>query len=118
MKKLGINGKVVDITNIASKSKAQFAAQLKQAGVILDEARLESVYTTLHDQAVDEEATKDMTDEQKQAYFAERHPELTAEREARRAEAEQKARMAREYAEHLNKQRAASLAKMKTTINH
>ena len=67
---LGINGKTVDITNIANKSKAQFAAQLKQAGVIIDDERLESVYNSLHEPAVDEAATKDITDEEKQAYFA------------------------------------------------
>lgn len=68
-KTLGINGKVVDITNIASKSKAQFKAQLKQAGVEIDDERLESVYTQLHNEAVDAEATKDMTEEEKIAYY-------------------------------------------------
>lgn len=68
-KTLGINGKVVDITNIASKSKAQFKAQLKQAGVEIDDERLESVYTQLHNEAVDAAATADMTEEEKTAYF-------------------------------------------------
>ena len=68
-KTLGINGKVVDITNIASKSKAQFKAQLKQAGVEIDDERLESVYTQLHNEAVDAEATAGMSEEEKTAYF-------------------------------------------------
>lgn len=68
-KTLGINGKTVDITNIASKSKAQFKAQLKQAGVEIDDERLEAVYTQLHNEAVDAEATANMTDEEKKAYF-------------------------------------------------
>ena len=68
-KTLGINGKVVDITNIASKSKAQFKAQLKQAGVEIDDERLEAVYTQLHNEAVDAKATANMTDEEKNAYF-------------------------------------------------
>lgn len=72
-KLLGINGKTVDITNIADKTKAQFAAQLKKAGVEIDDARLESVYTTLHDAAVDEAATAEMTDEQKREYFANKY---------------------------------------------
>ena len=69
MGKLGIMGKVVDITNIANKTKAQFKAQLKQAGVVIDEERLESVYTQLHNEAVDEQATAGMTEEEKTAYF-------------------------------------------------
>lgn len=72
-KKLGIMGKVVDITNIANKTKAQFKAQLKQAGVEIDEERLESVYTQLHNEAVDEAATANMTDEEKKAYFEEKY---------------------------------------------
>ena len=62
-KTLGINGKVVDITNIASKSKAQFKAQLKQAGVEIDDERLESVYTQLHNEAVVE---KEAAEQQEQ----------------------------------------------------
>lgn len=64
-KTLGIDGKVVDITNIASKTKAQFKAQLKQAGVEIDDERLESVYTQLHNEAVDAGATAGMSEEEK-----------------------------------------------------
>lgn len=91
MSKLGINGKVVDISNIANKTKAQFKAQLKQAGVEIDDERLESVYTQLHNEAVDAEATANMTEEEKQAYFQEKYPEQYAEAEKIRKEAEAKA---------------------------
>ena len=91
MAKLGINGKVVDITNIASKSKAQFRAQLKQAGVEIDDERLEKVYTQLHEEAVDREATKDMSEEETKEYFAKKYPEQHALAEKIRKEAEAKA---------------------------
>lgn len=55
-KTLAIEGKVISIENIGSKSKAQFADQLKKNGIVLDDDRLESVYTTLHNWA--EEAEK------------------------------------------------------------
>lgn len=91
MAKLGINGKVVDITNIAKKTKAQFAAQLKQVGVVLDEERLEKVYTQLHDEAVDAAAVANMTDEEKKAYYQEKYPEQYAEAERIRKEFKAKA---------------------------
>lgn len=50
-KTLAIEGKIINIENIGSKSKAQFADQLKKNGIVLEDDRLESVYTTLHDWA-------------------------------------------------------------------
>lgn len=46
-KTLAIEGKVINIENIGSKTKAQFAAQLKANGIVLEEDRLQSVYTFL-----------------------------------------------------------------------
>ena len=89
MAKLGINGKVVDITNIAKKSKAQFKAQLKQAGVEIDDERLEKVYTTLHDQKP--EKVK-LTPEESFAKFKEPYPEQAAEIEKIKAAAQAKAK--------------------------
>lgn len=91
MAKLGINGKVVDITNIANKTKAQFKAQLKQAGVVLDEERLEKVYTQLHDSAVEKEKIKDMTPEAKRTYLSQKYPEHFADIARMREEAKAKA---------------------------
>lgn len=51
-KHLAIDGKVISIEKIGEKTQAQFAAQLKQNGIVLDDERLQSVYTTLHDIAV------------------------------------------------------------------
>lgn len=50
-KTLAIEGKVINIENIGSKSKAQFADQLKKNGIVLEDDRIESVYTTLHNLA-------------------------------------------------------------------
>lgn len=49
---LAIEGKVISIEKIGEKTKAQFAAQLKQNGIVLDDERLQSVYDTFHDMAV------------------------------------------------------------------
>ena len=52
---LAIDGKVISIANIATKSVKQFAAQLKQNGIVLDEARLQSVYDACGGGKSDEE---------------------------------------------------------------
>lgn len=54
-KTLAIEGKKINIENIGSKSKAQFADQLKKNGIVLEDSRLESVYTTLHNLAEEAE---------------------------------------------------------------
>lgn len=41
---LAIDGKVISIEKIGEKSLAQFAAQLKQNGIVLEQERLERVY--------------------------------------------------------------------------
>ena len=51
-KSLAINGKVISIERIGEKTQAQFAAQLKQNGIVLEEERLKAVYSQLHDMAV------------------------------------------------------------------
>lgn len=45
--KLALCGKVVNIEKILEKSKAQFAAQLKQNGIELPAAELETLYNRL-----------------------------------------------------------------------
>lgn len=50
-KKLAIDGKVISIEKIGEKSQAQFAAQLKQNGIVITEERLTDLYNTLHDMA-------------------------------------------------------------------
>lgn len=61
---LAIDGKVISIENIGEKTQAQFAAQLKQNGIILDDERLQSVYETFHGMAVEEaeQAAKEIED--------------------------------------------------------
>ena len=61
---LAIEGKVISIEKIGEKTKAQFAAQLKQNGIVLDDERLQSVYDTFHDMAVAaaEQAAKEIED--------------------------------------------------------
>ena len=51
-KQLAIGGKVISIEKIGEKTQAQFAAQLKQNGIVLEEGRLTDLYNTLHDMAV------------------------------------------------------------------
>ena len=46
-KKLAIRGKVINIEKINEKSQAQFAAQLKQNGIVLEAEELEKLYTML-----------------------------------------------------------------------
>lgn len=46
-KKLAIAGKVIDVTKIGDKSQAQFAAQLKQNGIVLTPERLNRIYLKL-----------------------------------------------------------------------
>lgn len=69
-KKLAIAGKVIDISKIGEKSQAQFAAQLKMVGVVLPEARLAELYTQLHDGAVTEKKVATMSDEEREAFYA------------------------------------------------
>ena len=59
---LAIDGKVISIEKIGEKTQAQFAAQLKQNGIVLDEERLQSVYETFHGMAVesDEQEAKEI----------------------------------------------------------
>ena len=52
---LAIDGKVISIASIATKSVKQFAAHLKQNGIVLDEARLQSVYDACGGGKSDEE---------------------------------------------------------------
>lgn len=61
---LAIEGKVISIEKIGEKTKAQFAAQLKQNGIVLNEERLQSVYETFHGMAVAaaEQAAKEIED--------------------------------------------------------
>lgn len=59
---LAIDGKVISIEKIGEKSLAQFAAQLKQNGIVLEQERLERVYThcrgekTAEEQAIEAQA--------------------------------------------------------------
>ena len=61
---LAIDGKVISIEKIGEKTQAQFAAQLKQNGIVLDDERLQSVYETFHGMAVEaaEQAAKEIED--------------------------------------------------------
>lgn len=61
---LAIDGKVISIEKIEEKTQAQFAAQLKQNGIVLDDERLQSVYETFHGMAVEaaEQAAKEIED--------------------------------------------------------
>lgn len=61
---LAIDGKVISIEKIGEKTQAQFAAQLKQNGIVLDDERLQSVYETFHGMAVSaaEQAAKEIED--------------------------------------------------------
>lgn len=61
---LAIDGKVISIEKIGEKTQAQFAAQLKQNGIVLDAERLQSVYETFHGMAVEaaEQAAKEIGD--------------------------------------------------------
>ena len=64
-KSLAINGKVISIERIGEKTQAQFAAQLKQNGIVLEEERLKAVYSQLHDMAVkiaEQEQAQDVQD--------------------------------------------------------
>lgn len=54
-KTLAIEGKVINIEKIGSKSVAQFAAQLKQNGIVLDAERLEKIYNACGGGKSDEE---------------------------------------------------------------
>ena len=47
--KLAIAGKVIDISKIGEKTLAQFRAQLKANGIVLEEESLERLYHLLHD---------------------------------------------------------------------
>lgn len=51
-KQLAIGGKVISIEKIGEKTQAQFAAQLKQNGIVLEEGRLKAIYDTFHNMAV------------------------------------------------------------------
>lgn len=46
-KVLGIRGKLISVEKIGEKSKAQFAAQLKQNGIVLSDKHLQGVYDML-----------------------------------------------------------------------
>lgn len=61
---LAIDGKVISIEKIGEKTQAQFAAQLKQNGIVLDDERLQSVYETFHGIAVEaaEQEAKEIED--------------------------------------------------------
>ena len=61
---LAIDGKVISIEKIGEKTQAQFAAQLKQNGIVLDDERLQSVYETFHGMAVSaaEQSAKEIED--------------------------------------------------------
>lgn len=64
-KSLAINGKVISIERIGEKTQAQFAAHLKQNGIVLEEERLKAVYSQLHDMAVkiaEQEQAQDVQD--------------------------------------------------------
>lgn len=64
-KQLAIDGKVISIEKIGEKTQAQFAAQLKQNGIVLEEERLASIYTTFHDMAI--KASREEVQEAKEA---------------------------------------------------
>lgn len=46
-KVLGIQGKLISVEKIGEKTKAQFAEQLKQNGIVLSDEHLQSVYDML-----------------------------------------------------------------------
>lgn len=52
---LAICSKVINISRIAEKTKAQFAQQLKQNGIELEPERLQSVYDSIGGGRTDEE---------------------------------------------------------------
>lgn len=82
-KHLAIRGKVINIEKIGEKSQAQFAAQLKQNGIVLEPEHLDQLYKNLRGE---------MTEAQQQAKAEaeERAAQIKAEAEARTAEAKAK----------------------------
>lgn len=55
-KSLAIRGKVINVEKIAEKTQAQFAAQLKQNGIVLDPEYLEQLYKNLRGELTDAQA--------------------------------------------------------------
>lgn len=76
-KQLAIGGKVISIEKIGEKTQAQFAAQLKQNGIVLEEERLKAIYNTLHDMAV--QATKEAQANKEEVQEAEEVKDETKE---------------------------------------
>ena len=82
-KHLAIRGKVINIEKIGEKSQAQFAAQLKQNGVVLEPEYLEQLYKNLRgEQTAEQIAAQDAAEAQV--------AKIKAEAEARAAEAKAK----------------------------
>ena len=82
-KYLAIRGKVINIEKISEKSQAQFAAQLKQNGVVLEPDHLEQLYKNLRgEQTAEQIAAKEAAEAQV--------AKIKAEAEARAAEAKAK----------------------------
>ena len=52
---LAIDGKVINVSKIGEKTLAQFKQQLKQNGLEIEPARLQSVYNSLGGGKTDEE---------------------------------------------------------------
>lgn len=82
---LAIDGKVINVEKIGEKTLTQFKAQLKQNGIVLEEARAEKLWLSLRGE---------LTEEQKAAKAA-----AEAKTEQLKAEAKARAEAARKTAE-------------------
>lgn len=78
--KLAIAGKVINVEKIGEKTLAQFKAQLKQNGIVIEDARAEKLWLNLRGE---------LTEEQKEAKAAAeaKYKQIKAEAEARAEEA-------------------------------
>ncbi len=72
-KVLGIQGKLISVEKIGEKTKAQFAEQLKQNGIVLSDEHLQSVYDMLQ-RLVEQEKAWASEDAAAQAQVADATP--------------------------------------------
>lgn len=87
--KLAIAGKTIDVSKIGEKTLAQFKAQLKQNGVVIDDERANKLYHHLRGELTPEEQAAKKEADTKIAQL--------------KAEAEEKAKAAAEKAQQAHK---------------
>lgn len=84
--KLAIDGKVINIEKIGEKTLAQFKAQLKQNGIVLEDARAEKLWLNLRGELTPEQqAAKEAADAQTAQIKAEAKARAEAARKAAEA---------------------------------